>query len=172
LPANNAPAAAAPPGAAAATADGRVDQARQLIAQGQAEQAIALLNQLRTEQPENADVPYLLAITYFDQHRWADGLAAAQLAVRKNAALKADGDLIKGAIRSLASDHGYERSQGFLRGLGAPATPFVKDAARHDPNPRVRERAAEILSSGDRGGGRGWSSRSSSSPSSSSMFRR
>jgi hypothetical protein len=144
-----------------------------MIAQGQADQAVALLNQLRLEQPENADVPYLLAVTYFDQHRWADGLAAAQLAVRKSPALKSDGDLIKGAIASLASDHGYERSQGFLRGLGASAVPFIKDAARHDANPRVRERAAEILNSGDRGGGRGWSSRSSSSSSSSSsMFRR
>jgi hypothetical protein len=85
--------------------------------------------------------------------------------VRKSPALKSDPDLIKGAIRSLASDRGYDRSQAFLRSLGQPATPFIKEAAAHDQCPKVRERAAELLG-GRRGGG--WGSRSSSG----SMFHR
>ena len=36
------------------------------------------------EKPDNADAPYLLAMIYFDNHRWSEGLAAAQMAVRKN----------------------------------------------------------------------------------------
>ena len=102
----------------------------------------------------------------FDMRRWADGLAAAQIAVRKNPSLKSDPDLIKGAIKSLVSDRGYDRSQALLRSLGAPATPFIKTAAQSDPSPKVRERAAELLG----GGGRGWPSRGSSA--SSSMFKR
>jgi hypothetical protein len=126
-----------------------------------------VLNRLRADHPDDAEAPYLLAMTYFDHRRWADGLAAAQVAVQKNPALKNDPDLIKGAIASLTSDRGYERSQAFLRSLGPAATPFVKTAAHHDPNQRVRDRAAELLE----GGGRGWSGHSSSS-SGSSMFKR
>jgi serine/threonine-protein kinase len=140
-------------------------EARQLVARGEIDPAIARLGQLRAQDPENADAPYLLAMINFDNRRWADGLAAAQIAVRKNPAFKADPDLIKGAIRSLASDRGYERSQAFLRSLGQPATPFIKEAAARDPSPKVRDRAAELLGSG----GRGWSTRGSSGG---SVFRR
>ncbi|HMF44798.1 MAG TPA: serine/threonine-protein kinase [Polyangia bacterium] len=141
-----------------------LEQARQMVARGEIDPAIALLNQLRAQQPDNADAPYLLAMIDFDNRRWPDGVAAAQIAVRKNPALKSDPDLIKGAIRSLASDRGYEKSQAFLRSLGPAATPFIKDAAAHDGSPKVRERAAELLS-----GGRGWGSRPSSGG---SVFRR
>jgi tetratricopeptide (TPR) repeat protein len=158
------PAPGAPP-APAASDPARLEEARGLIARGEIDQAIAVLNRLRADHPDDAEAPYLLAMTYFDHRRWADGLAAAQIAVQKNPTLKSDPDLIKGAIASLASDRGYERSQAFLRSLGAAATPFVKTAARHDTNPRVRDRAEELLD----GGGRGWSGHSSSS---SGMFRR
>ncbi len=156
----------AAPGAAASGDSPALEQARQMIARGEIDPAIALLTRLRTQQPDNADVPYLLAMVDFDNRRWPDGLAAAQIAVRKNPALKADPDLIRGAIRSLVSDRGYDRSQAFLRGLGQPAVPFIKEAAAHDGSPKVRERAAELLGSG----GRGWSSRPSSGGA--SMFRR
>ena len=156
----SAPATAAAPAAARAPAadSPQLEQARQMVARGEIDGAIALLNQLRTQQPDNADVPYLLAMVDFDNRRWPDGLAAAQIAVRKNPGLKSDPDLIKGAIRSLVSDRGYDRSQSFLRSLGPAAMPFIKEAAAHDGSPKVRERAAELL-----GGGRGWSGGHSSS---------
>jgi len=157
------PSAGAAPGAGAAESP-QLEQARQMVARGEIEPAIVLLNQVRAQQPDNADAPYLLAMIYFDNRRWPDGLAAAQMAVRKNPGLKADPDLIRGAIRSLASDRGYDRSQTFLRGLGQPAMPFIKEAAARDPSPKVRERASELLGSS----GRGWGSRSSSG----SVFRR
>jgi hypothetical protein len=167
----SAPTTARTPAPAAATAGAsaadspQLEQARQMIARGEIEPGIALLNQIRTQQPDNADAPYLLAMVDFDNRRWPDGLAAAQIAVRKNPALKADPDLIKGVIRSLVSDRGYDRSQALLRSLGQPAMPFIKEAAAHDGSPKVRERAAELLGGS---GGRGWGSRSSSG----SMFRR
>jgi eukaryotic-like serine/threonine-protein kinase len=161
--------AVAPPGPRApAIEDPRIEQARQLVAAGQSPKAIELLDQLHAEKPADADAPYLLATIYFDQRRWSEGLGAAQTAVRANPELKTDGDLIRGVIRSLASDRGYERSQTFLRGLGAPALPFIKDAARRDANPRVRQRAAELLDGGR--GGASWSA--GGRQSSSSMFKR
>ena len=165
LPPSGAGPAGAATGAPARTGESPLlEQARQMVARGEVDPAIATLTQLRAQEPDNADASYLLAMIYFDNRRWPDGLAAAQIAVRKNPALKSDADLIKGAIRSLVSDRGYDRSQAFLRSLGQPATPFIKEAAARDPSPKVRERAAELLS----GSGRGWGSR----PSSGSMFRR
>jgi hypothetical protein len=156
--------AAAAPGAPSAESP-QIEQARQMVARGEIDPAIALLNQVRAQQPDNAEAPYLLAMIDFDNRRWPDGLAAAQIAVRKNPALKSDPDLIRGAIRSLASDRGYERSQAFLRSLGPAATPFIKEAAARDASPKVRDRAAELLN----GGGRSWGGGHSSSG---SVFRR
>ncbi len=164
----HAPASVAPSAPRAPAAeDPRIEQARQLVAAGQSPQAIELLDQLHAEKPADADAPYLLATIYFDQRRWSEGLGAAQTAVRLNPELKTDGDLIRGVLRSLASDRGYERSQSFLRGLGAAAVPFIKEAARRDPNPRVRQRAAELLD-----GGRGSSWSGGGHQASSSLFRR
>jgi eukaryotic-like serine/threonine-protein kinase len=158
---------ATPPAVAAPAGENpHIEEARQLVAAGQTPKAIEVLNRLRAEQPNDPDAPYLLATIHFDAHRWPEGLAAAQEAVRKNPALKSDGDLIRGAIRSLASDRGYPRSQAFLRGLGAPAQPFLKEASHRDPSPKVRERAAELL-----GGNRSWGT-GSRTHSSSRIFKR
>ena len=77
----------------------RLEEARRLLVQGQWEPAAAVLNRLRTEDPDNADAPYMLANIYLDNKRWSDGVAAAQVAIHKNPALKADPDLIKAVIR-------------------------------------------------------------------------
>ncbi|HEY1418068.1 MAG TPA: tetratricopeptide repeat protein, partial [Myxococcaceae bacterium] len=156
------------PGAPAAE-DPRIEQGRQLVAAGQSPKAIELLDQLHAEKPADADAPYLLATIYFDQRRWSEGLGAAQTAVRLNPELKTDGDLIRGVIRSLVSDRGYQRAQAILRSLGAPALPFIKEAARRDPDPRVRQRASELLGGG-RGGGSSWSG--GGRQASSSVFKR
>ncbi|MFL5304166.1 MAG: protein kinase domain-containing protein [Polyangia bacterium] len=149
-----APASVPPP----AAEDPRIEQARQMLAATQTADAVALLERVRADKPDDADAPYLLAMIDFEAHRWSEGLANAQVAVRKNPGFRTDGDLIRGVIRSLANDHGYERSQSFLRGLGPAATPYLKEAARRDPNARVRERAAELLG---RGGARSGGAHSS-----------
>jgi hypothetical protein len=157
VPSPHAPGAPSIPSAqvaAPAAENPKIEQARQLVAAGQSQQAIALLTQLRAEQPNDADAPYLLATIDFDQRHWSEGLVAAQAAVRLNPELRTDGDLIRGVIRSLASDHNYDRSKSLLRSLGPAALPFLKDAARRDPSPKVRQRASEILESGARSGGR------------------
>jgi hypothetical protein len=154
-----------PPPVAALSGSGppsaRLAEARRLVARGDTNAALTVLAELRTAEPDNADVPYLQALVFLGSRRVSDGLAAAQLAVRKDPALRADPDLVKALLHALANDRGYDRTQAFLRSLGPAAVPFIREAARQDPNPKVRDRAAEIL-----GGGRGaWSSsRSSGSP--------
>ena len=136
------------------------------MARHETAQALAVLDGLRAAEPDNAEVLYLQAIIHLDNRRWTEGVAAAQLAVKKDPALKSDADLIKGVIQSLVSDRGYERSQALLRSMGERATPFVREAARRDPSPKVRERASELLGSRS---GRGWSSGASPGG---SIFRR
>jgi hypothetical protein len=139
----------------------RLAEARRLLARGDWEQARSALESLRAAVPEDAESAYLLATIDLEHHRFAEGMAAAQVAVRKNPALKSDPDLVKDVIQALASDPVAERAESFLRGAGAPATPFIKDAAHRDPNPRVRDRAAALLASLGHSS-HGWSSRSSS----------
>ncbi len=168
-----APAAAAPgapaeaPGAAV-PAGSRVEEARRLRHNGEWEQALAILNRAHHETPDDADVDYLLADIYLEHHRPLEGITSAQSAIRKNPALKSDGDLVNAVIASLASDKTYDRSQAFLRGLGPAATPFLKEAAHNNPSAKVRERAAEVLQG--QGGSR--SAFGSSQHSSSSLFHR
>ncbi len=100
------------------------------------------------------------------------GSPSAQSAIRKNPALKGDGDLVNAVIESLASDKTYDRSQAFLRGLGPAATPFLKEAAHRNPSAKVRERAAEVLQGAGAGGGGARSAFGSSQHSSSSLFHR
>jgi serine/threonine-protein kinase len=160
--------AAAPAAPAPANLDERLADARRTLARGDWEQARASLEALRAEAPDNADAAYLLATIDLEHRRYTEGLAAAQVAARRDPGLKSDPDLIKDVIGALASDPVAERAGTFLRAAGPQATPFLKDAAHRDPNPRVRDRAAALLA--ERGGGRSsWSSRSSSSG---SMFHR
>ncbi|HVU52111.1 MAG TPA: hypothetical protein VHL80_15540, partial [Polyangia bacterium] len=164
--AGSAPAAPPP----AVNVDEQLADARRTLARGEWEQARASLEGLRAQAPDNADVAYLLATIDLEHHRYAEGMAAAQVAARRDPALKADPDLIKDVIGALASDPMAERAESFLRAAGPQATPFLKDAAHRDPNPRVRDRAAALLA--EKGGGRSsWSSRSSSR-SSGSVFHR
>ncbi len=164
---------AAPPAAAAAptaSVEARLVEARRLLAGGDWEHARAALESLRADAPDDAESAYLLATIDLEHRRWAEGLAAAQVAARRNPALKSDPDLVRDEIQALASDPAHERAEAQLRGAGASATPFLKDAARRDPNPMVRERAAALLGGGGRSAW-GRTSRSSSG-SSGSVFHR
>ena len=143
-PAAPAGAPMAPVAPTASVAD-RLAEARRLVASGDWEHARQALEALRADAPDAAESAYLLATIDLEHHRFAEGLAAAQVATRKNPALKADPDLVRDEIAALASDPAYERAQVLLRGAGASATPFLKDAARRDPNPKIRERAAATL---------------------------
>jgi serine/threonine-protein kinase len=169
-PAASPSSAGGPPSApgAAPPAGSRVEEARRLRHNGDWEQALAVLQQARHDTPDDADVDYLLADIYLEHHRPLEGISAAQSAIRKNPALKGDGDLVNAVIESLASDKTYDRSQAFLRGLGPAATPFLKEAARRNPSAKVRERAAEVL----QGAGGQRSAFGSSQHSSSSLFHR
>jgi hypothetical protein len=54
--------------------------------------------------------------------------------------------LIRNAIRALSSKKTAARARTLLaRDVGAPALPYLREAARGDPNALVRARAASLV---------------------------
>lgn len=151
-----APVAAAPtrepvPGSRAApapvgpTGKERQAEAARLAAKGEWEQSLVVLQKAHRAEPQDPQVAYDLANLCLEHKRWAEGAQAARVAGQRDSRFRSDERLVKNLIHALGSDNGYERTEDVLHGFGAPAVPLLKDAAAHDKNPQVRERAAELL---------------------------
>jgi eukaryotic-like serine/threonine-protein kinase len=90
-----------------------------------------------------AEGPAAQARALFEARRWSEGLDAYRAAIKLDPARRGDKTLVRPLIASLDSDSKGERA-AFLRELGGPARPLLREAARSHPNPRVRARAAEL----------------------------
>jgi hypothetical protein len=106
---------------------------------------LVVLEKAHHESPEDAAVAYRLANLALEHKRWNEGAQAARVAAQHDGRYRSDDRLVKNLIHALGTDKGYERTEDVLHGFGPPAVPLLKDAAAHDKNPQVRERAAEIL---------------------------
>jgi serine/threonine-protein kinase len=110
------------------------------------DQTLKALARLRTQYPANAYAPYLEGHVNFDNLRWVDGLASYGAAIRNEPAYRTDEKLIRNVIRCLVSDRFHTKCAEFLlREVGAPAAPFLEEAARTDSYANVRARAAHLL---------------------------
>lgn len=166
-----APVPAAPP--STPSTDDRLATAEGLIKSGEWEQALVVLEKARRENPKSAAVAYELANVSLEHKRWIAGAQSARAAAERDPKYRGDERLVKNLILALGTDKGYEKTEDVLHGFGSAAVPFLKDAAAHDKNPLVRQRAAELLPG--RAAGRA-SARSTSPPtrksSSHSLFSR
>ena len=120
-------------------------QRRNARPKGEWEQALVVLQKAHHENPQDAGIAYDLANAALEHKRWVVGAEAARVAGQRDNHYRSDERLVKNLIRGLASDVGYERTEDVLHGFGAAAVPLLKDAAAHDKNPVVRQRAEEIL---------------------------
>jgi serine/threonine-protein kinase len=110
------------------------------------EQTLRELAKLRAQYPQSAYAPYLEGHVNFDNLRWVDGLASYGAAMRNNPAYRTDEKLIRNVIRCLVSDRFHTMCADFLvREVGAPAAPYLEEAARSDPYANVQSRAARLL---------------------------
>ena len=114
---------------------------RRLRHNGEWEQALAVLHQARRETPGDADVDYLLADIYLEHHRPLEGIAAAQSAIRKNPALKSDGDLVNAVIESLAKRQDLRPFAGLFAGT-RPCGDAVCEGGRPAQSQRQGPRAS------------------------------
>ncbi|WNG36507.1 protein kinase [Archangium violaceum] len=125
-----------------------IEQIERWVKEGERrrEQALRALASLRAQYPQSAYAPYLEGHVNFDNLRWVDGLASYSAALRNNPAYRTDAKLIRNVIRCLVSDRFHTKCSDFLvREVGAPAAPFLEEAARSDPYANVQSRAARLL---------------------------
>jgi len=143
--ATGAPGEAAPP---AVDMSQRFHEADGLLSRGAWEQALVVLEKARKENPRRAEAAYRLANTALEHRRWSEGAESARIAATEEPRYRSDERLVHNLIRALGSDRGSEKGEPVLKGFGAGALPFLKDAAAHDPSRIVRQRAEEILDDG------------------------
>jgi hypothetical protein len=114
----------------------------QLIKDGKRDMALASLNELWKKTPSSAYIPFLLGNLYYDQHWWSVALDHYAAAIKRNADYRANPTLNRNVIRMLASTKTSRKAQVFLKyTVGKPALPYVKYAARSDPNGQVKRLA-------------------------------
>jgi len=123
----------------------RIRTSDTLVASGEWEQAMAVLEKAHRENPGDAGAVYRLANLALEHKRWSEGAEAARTAGSREPKYRSDERLVKNLIHTLMSDKGYEKSAPVLQGFGAAAVPLLKNAAGHDPSAVVRQRVRELL---------------------------
>jgi eukaryotic-like serine/threonine-protein kinase len=125
-----------------------VAQAVQLIKDGKRDLAISSLTSLWKKSPKSAYIPFLLGNLYYDRLWWAVAMDHYKAAIAKNGRYRANAVLNKNVIRMLASTKTQKKAASFLRStIGKSAVPYLRTAAKSEPNDRVRKQAAALAKS-------------------------
>jgi tetratricopeptide (TPR) repeat protein len=129
----------------AAKQDPEVKIVREMIAQGKRGQAILLLQELRGNDPNNADYAYLLGNLFFDKKYHSAGVDRYAQALELDQKYKQDERLIRDLIDSLSGTRLQKKVRPLLvEMIGKPALPYLQEAAASHENLKVRLRAAAI----------------------------
>ena len=124
-----------------------LSEAEALVANGQREAAIDLLTKQKRAFPTDPRFAYEAGKLYFAKLWWTDGVKMFREAVRIDARMKTDPELIKIVLKGFITTPSYNGElASFLRqDIGAPAAPYLEETARDHPNASVRARAAKEL---------------------------
>ena len=108
---------------------------------------LPILLAARKTYPKDARLAYHAALLYLEKLWWADGLKLARTAIELDPAYRSDAALIKLVVRGFNTTKSVDYTlASFLRkDIGAPAKPFIEEAATKHPNPIVRSRAKAEL---------------------------
>jgi len=115
-----------------------------LIKDGKRDLALASLRALRKKNPKSAYIPFLLGNLYTDQRWWSVAMDDYADAIHKNPQYKSNPTLNRNVIRMLASPKTQAKASNFLRSVGHPAHQYLEYAAKHEDNPIVKKKAAEL----------------------------
>ncbi|HKE15295.1 MAG TPA: protein kinase [Kofleriaceae bacterium] len=111
-----------------------------LIRAGKREEAIRALIGLRRDQPRSAYVPYLLGNLYFGKGWWTLGMDYYDAAIRSNDLYRGKQILNQNLIRALGSKKTRKKAaRMFVNSIGRQSLPFLRQAARGDRDPMVRD---------------------------------
>jgi serine/threonine protein kinase len=119
---------------------------QQLIDAGRIEAAISGIRRLRRQQPDNPQLPFMLAELYFKRGWWSDGLSKYRETIRMRSTYKERASLQKNVIDALGGDKTYARARALIvRDIGRSIAPRLRAASRHHSSDTVRKRAKAIL---------------------------
>jgi serine/threonine-protein kinase len=132
------------------TADGAekiLARADELIASGDEQAALALLDKSASAFPDNATIPYRAGKLYFAKLWWNDGLRHFRSAVRIDPTLRTDPELIKIVLKGFITtpDYNNELANFMHDEIGPAAESYLDETARDHPNKSKRVRAAREL---------------------------
>ena len=123
-----------------------VDDARARIAAGDLAGAGRQLAELGRRYPDRAEVHRALGALHLARNWPAQTLRSYRAALARDPALRADPEMIAGAISLLDSNSRWWDAVRFLQhDIGAAAAGAVQQAAAHGRTPMVRQRAAQLL---------------------------
>jgi serine/threonine protein kinase len=122
-----------------------VAAAVQQIKDGKRDLALSSLNALWKKSPKSSYIPFLLGNLYFDKLWWAVAMDHYKAAISKNGGYRSNAVLNRNVIKMLGSPRTVKKATGFIRTtIGKPAIPYLKQAAKSEPNDRVRKTAASL----------------------------
>ena len=120
-----------------------IPEAVALIRAGKREQAIRALLMLKRKMPRSAYVPYLLGNLYFEKRWWTVGMDYYRAAIRNNHLYRGKRILNHNVIRALGDGRTRRTAvRLFLNVTKRASLPYLRHAAKHDPNRKVRAQAA------------------------------
>ncbi|MBZ0238344.1 MAG: hypothetical protein K8M05_38890, partial [Deltaproteobacteria bacterium] len=113
---------------------------------GHRDEAIAGLRALWKKNPRSANIPYVLGNLYHEKRWWSVAMEHYQAAIKRSAAYKKNGTLIRNVITTLGSPRTRGHASWFLRKvIGSPAKAHLKVAAKRHKSAAVRKHAAAVL---------------------------
>jgi serine/threonine protein kinase len=120
----------------------------QLIKDGKRDLALASLNALWKKSPKSSYIPFLLGNLYYDKLWWSVAMDHYKAAISRNGGYRGNAVLNRNLIKMLASPKTVKKASGFIRSIiGKPAITYLKQAAKSEPNDRVRKTAGSLAKS-------------------------
>jgi tetratricopeptide (TPR) repeat protein len=144
---SSAPSVPATAGARPDPAQDTITRANELVAQGDREAALELLNRARRQAPDSAGLAYATGRVYFSKFYWTEGLRNFRDAIRSDPSYRSDPELIKTVLRGFLTTPSYNDDlASFLReDIGSAVQPMLEETVRDHPNAAIRTRAATEL---------------------------
>jgi hypothetical protein len=113
---------------------------------GHRDEAIAGLRAQWKKNPRSANIPYVLGNLYTEKRWWSVAMEHYQAAIKRGAAYRRNGTLIRNVISMLGSPRTRGQASWFLRKIvGAPAKAHLKSAAKRHKSVAVRKQSAAVL---------------------------
>jgi len=117
-----------------------------LIEEGEAERAIRELQTLRSKQPRDARIVYMLGDLFFKKKWWADAIDRYAEAIKLDPAYGKNESVQRDLIAALGNDKLYFKASAMLsKSIGEPALPALRRASEEDDNTYVRRRARAVI---------------------------